>query len=343
MQCGTVDLLGTASLGTVKLPVGRVDTYEPIDLPYFSPQEDRDSLLSKIDRIWRSEDLFNGEIRLENYIADLESYLRLTKGEDLKIPRDKRNLFIDKILSLDFHPDLSLLEKAILMTQALELALLGIDTTSVLERIENNRIKRSPKYQDNTLGHREEVLAGWYFAKFIYPKGKTINQSIEMLSCSFDGKKANKRKEVDIATEDSLVSVKIDRHASIAKQITDLFFILLFSPQRSQIKKIILIQGGFSENEQKSFKSKTSSIITSAQKQIFEGLNCPRIHEKLFNDLQIEFYFIPQANNPIQIRAWIKEQYEKSNPNERTQAHSVFPGIRPHWIVCQPGYTKVAC
>ncbi|GEM_PF-2838018 len=247
------------------------------------PRDSNEDLLLKIDSIWREDKLFTRSSSPEDnfyyeYLSDLQQIVETNKSEfsSLLEPVKKKRPFVREFTELCNNTYLNAFQRAFCATQALELALLGANPTGVLRSI------NKANGWDGTKGFRNELLAGWFLAKFIYqlspskqfkfvhsellhtihgysnPKKKekvankveiVTNQEIKDTN---DKEKVTKLpqpldREVDITTADSLVSVKTSGN-HYAEQICNLFFMVADnrgingSNLKNKINKLILIK-----------------------------------------------------------------------------------------------------
>lgn len=229
-----------------------------------------EDLLFKIDSTWREDKLFTRSSDPEDnfyyeYLSDLQ--LIADENEDfwsrtLNPGNKKTNLF-KEFTALCNNTDLTAFQRALCATQALELTLLGANPTGVLKNL--NSMGTGSK------GFRNELLAGWFLAKFVYQLStdkqfKFVHS--EMLPTTHICKKFKPKtedgttthretkvtrldysflREVDISTENALASVKCSGN-HFAELICDLFFVVVDNQApngtnlKTKIKKLILIK-----------------------------------------------------------------------------------------------------
>ena len=259
---------------------------KPRHKDYFSEDGSVSTILSEIDYLWKNEELFSHKD--DPYSNFYTSYLlQLTE-----VVEKKRKHFsnLEKIINIDGisrfereyiklanRGDLSDLQKAIHLTQAVELVLLGVNITPVLKNINYVPDKAhkpgeehvAKQNGEHTRGFRQELQAGWFLAKFVYgfnalnPAPNDYSHSI-ILSGLKRSKISHKRskeiddgtrstfkvrkhkkgkdieaftREIDVLTPNSIVSVKSNKK-SYSEQIKDLFYIILDDKTLSLKEKV---------------------------------------------------------------------------------------------------------
>lgn len=318
----------------------RPTTATVVNLIFFSPQDNtKEELLYKIDEHWRDGTLFKkaGEPNANfysRYTEELRTVVDLNEDYFALFPKSDSSKynFRDEFISLSENGDLTLLQRALILTQALELALLGVDPSSVLASINQNVTSSG----DHAKGFRNELLAGWFLAKFIYQLDPQItfkftHQDMLPTFSRDDRSKVVRqpyRREVDIHTEDALVSVKSNKN-NFPRQIRDLFFIVTDSipiggDLKDKIKTLILIKTA-EDKEQFSphfkqtnrYKKIKDETIAEARKAIEEFqfptqykeafLTCYR---ELVSNHGINIYFLPFLDCAKDLKDWIEKNYE---------------------------------
>ncbi|MBI2995197.1 MAG: hypothetical protein HYY52_00600 [Candidatus Melainabacteria bacterium] len=287
----------------------------PISLLHISKHE----MLERLDKAWRSEDLFKEATNFYNHLETLRARLQ---DDELfsNLLRDERENFKKEFLFISNKNDLTLQERAITLTQAFELALLGIDTSSTLRKIGSNKVFQ---YQDNTKGYRQEIFATWATTKFIFTsldkeKGlEGFKQSVEFnYTCPVKGISISH--EVDIVTPDSLISVKDRKHSTFSSQIRDLFSVIIGTQLQYKIKKIISIKSAYADDklqeqytQSNDHNSRISQSLDSVYSTLFNKDKFPLQYAEVFKNLKFEIHFIPSIKDSSHLRAWMKRKYNE--------------------------------
>lgn len=262
----------------------------------------RERLLNAIDKIWRNGELFQNK-PTRKFINSLVNYVTLDHGNSLPLSQRSQNTFSEEFYKLSNHTDFGDTRKAIMLTQALELALLGVDSTPILKKINQNKILD----KDNTRGYRQELLAAWFVAKFVYdlknnPQNFTVQARIG-------------DKEVDIVTDDAFVSVK-DHKAdnSQGEQIRHLFLIMLNANLPINIQKIILIKA--TEDAKKynpqfrhlpEHRLRLNCSIEAERDFLFNEQGIDDKYLALYDGLQISLLYTPPPDELEDLNQWIME------------------------------------
>lgn len=325
------------------LALKRNNITKPVTSVYFSSKDTKENLLTKIDEYWRIGILFERAKQpnsnfYSQYIEELKHIVTLPKNDFSEFSKGSSNQcnFINEFIALSEKSDLTLFQRAVTLTQALELALLGIDPSPVLEDINNNSY--ISKLDDRTMGYRNELLAGWFLAKFIYQLDPNesfqflFQDMIRTVHRDFDNKviQPNKkpyRREVDIHTEDALVSVKSGKN-SFAGQVRDLVFITTDSLQiggdlKDRIRKIILLKTAENlEQLTPDFKhnmkyQKLKELVIKEGRKHIEEFDFPitnkekflACYNRLTSSHSLDIYFLPQVDNVDAIQTWIEDNY----------------------------------
>ena len=306
--------------------------FTPVPLvssPYLlSTCRDQPEMLSGIDTLWRSNTLFRKEINLSEYIVDLLKVVEIDSDNYLKLLGDSKTDFKQQFSSLFKHPDLSLLQKAFCLIQALELALVGVDATPVLKKINQSRIipSGSLNFGDNTRGYRGELLASWFLAKFIYKldaiSGEQFKHSVVFSSSDNNKQVPRSTGEVDLVIHDALASVKFkSRYKNyFVAQVCDLFFRVIGHRLQDRIKKLILVRKAnnsyeFSPDyiETREYESLNKQIKIEAERVIFQQYKCENHYRDYFRNLDVKVYFVPDLEDTDKLREWIELNYDWSD------------------------------
>lgn len=347
-------------------PIGRIP--EPVQshvarLSFFSEKDTPKTALEKIDNIWRSKRLFwysnepNSEVYTEYLISLTELvdrnhayFIELCKPLNGK----EETLFEKTFYEFLNRPGIPELQKAICLTQAVEMAFMGIDQTRVLKNIISNaripkecRIGNEWREVENGNGNKsdrlyeggffQEALAGWFLAKFIYQTTPSVSNVESFIHSSIhssvkrknkirksdkknrvEGEKVNK--EIDIRTEDSLISVRSMKN-DYSEQISNLFFVIKDDDKynlAARMKKLILVRCAekpyqFSPDFMTSRDYKEAvklPIIEGGRDFIrkYESLDTEgeKLLERLVSSQGIDLYFIPPVNNLEHLKLWIQ-------------------------------------
>lgn len=323
----------------VVLQLGKLSILPSGDFDYyFTDLANRKKVQAGIDMIWKSGSLFSSQDKPNSsfYSAYIEFLLFILQENASYFSRftfngASRNWNIDTNFETEFNKlanksGLTELQKSISLTQALELALIGINPTPVLANI------NSQADGVHSRGFRNELLAAWYLSKFVY--NLTPNGKVDFaLSCilptsrrDFDhGRTFNSvyEREIDILASDALVSVRSAGTNNYSVQIADLFFVVLDDKNLSlkdKIRKLILI-GNVEKKSQLSpdyrqnseYMHIRDSAITKAREKVKKFQMLPE-SQQLFNRLVskegIEIHFIPSLNDVNGLSAWIEQNYK---------------------------------
>lgn len=271
----------------------------------------------------------------------LEQFVIGNGKHKLNINQNNRDEFVKEFCELSKKSDLDSLSKATSLTQALELALLGIDTTKVLRKINQNQCDG----QDNTMGYRGEIFASWYLAKFIYdislenkkdflhsvnfvPSEEVLRLEENILRSKADAEisyviqlssKKKKSREIDVVTDDTLVSVKFksrnkDRFIS---QFTDLFFYAISTNKLSEVNKLVIVRRakfGYEYSpdyiQTAEWKNIKDCLMEEVEKKIFETYKCPEKYRGDFKRMEKEIYFLPDINDITAVKDFIEQMYD---------------------------------
>ena len=334
---------------------------------FFSGKETPEDALCVIENIWKSERLFshsndpNSSFYTE-YLKSLAKLVNQNYSYFLKLnTRRAGTTFEEEVISLIHRPDFTELQKAVCLTKTVEMAFMGIDQTPVLRNINSTKIPKSylgvERFHEpidvrkqgriSGGGFFQEIESGWFLAKVIYqldPSLANLDNFVHSQEHSTikRTRKKNKKieelypkqqrvmKEVDISTNDALISVKSnDSHYD--EQIANLFFIVIDDNSLNfaeRIKKIILIRCAekpyqYSPNYQSSreyCQTIKPEAIESAREFIRKYGSLNSADEKLLDRLVsrhgIEIYFIPSTKDVENLRLWIRLCYEFMDANK---------------------------
>ena len=282
----------------------------------FSDHDDLKANLTKLDNVWRTGVLFskieepdsnfyrNYLIDLTNVVINSHKFLAQMEGET---SLDLSTKFEHEYIAYAERDDLSLLQKAIDLTRAVELRLLGADVPPLLKVINSNGGSQSS-------GYRQELQAGWLYAKLNCLNGDYNFQHSVTLSTIRRNKKKEDygqwiEKEVDILTSKSIISVKSTKK-SYAEQIRNLFYIIMDDKKfdlKTRINRIVLIKNAENEKQlslgylhSQGYRDFLDRVVLQAKESIREWDSLDLEKEKLFRKLitnqNIEFYFTPIVN-----------------------------------------------
>lgn len=315
----------TGAAKRVLVPTPATKTYTP----YFSPTDDKSTLLNKIDTIWRTGYLFTE-------INDPESDFYTHYINELTLIAQRLypvSDFDDECVYLGEKEDLTPQVRAICLTQALELKLLGENPEPVLIQI--NKCSYG-----HTRGYRNELVASWFLAKFVYrlnpSESNRFVHSEEFPTYNRGKKKKGNsmwEREVDIHVKGhALVSVKCAEN-SFPEQIRDLFFVVtdgMFIGGRgenliNEIQKIILIKTAEREKEEqfspeyrqdRRYQGLKGEAIALGKKCIQEFTfpskrkdEFVRCYRNLISDHGIDIYFLPSIDSVKDLKEWIEKNY----------------------------------
>lgn len=250
--------------------------------PEKSLDEKRIQIAEDFDNIWKNGELLSKTNEPNSFFYnDFSNELIKTFNRDKNlflIPTNKslpNSSFEEEIRVISSRKDISALTKSIILTQSLELALLGSNPTKVLKNINTHP---DPK------GFINELLAAWFLAKFIYKlspvESNDFTQSVSLQSFERElkgGGKARtftsiKEREIDILTDDAIVSVKCSKN-DFSDQIKNLFFIVnddLNPGLKDRVKKLVLIRSDDGKRRQIKQTSPEYSETAEYKKHIEE-------------------------------------------------------------------------
>ena len=319
-------------------------------LYYFSDLTNKKKILEGIDLIWRTGNLFsepqdpNSKFYTQ-YNEFLKDVIKVNQSDFSKYVKKlhvKSINFSNEFFNLSKHKTLNELQKSICLTQALELALLGIDSTPVLANINSSHIvyttasDGTTTMADHTKGYRNELFAAWFLAKFILPSPLDkfiLSEKYTTHKRSYDDKGnplfgSRYQREIDMLGKDFITSVKSSEN-HFPQQIASLFFIVVDDMNldlKNTIKKILLIRSAEYErqyspefiNDIEYKRLKNKAIVES--KDIIEDypypINCDisKYHEclqRLVSKEGLEIYFLPAVNDFLGLKSFIKQNYER--------------------------------
>lgn len=312
------------------------DLTERIVLPSFLK---KDEVLKKIDeKIWRAGRLFekindqnsDSYIRylthLKNFVENYSDYFSVFGTHDTG---DNSTNFVREFNCIFRSKALTRMEKSVYLTQALELALMGINITPVLQNLYK---------QFGATGFRQELIGSWFLAKFVYANKIDHlyrNQIIPDVYVEGKNGKSNRRysREVDSLVQinpNALVSVKHNGKNNLAEQIKKLVYSAVNNDYLiGSIDRLIAISGsddkdkwlsGYKERDTYAAEKqsateeakkiiKKENIITSFQEQYIYTLLVPE---------KFDIYYIPFAERGEDLQKWIQMIYSDEKGNEVT-------------------------
>lgn len=334
-----------ASLGSSSNPIQTQLT----ETPGFEGKTDLE-LGSQINKLWENKILFSFENLNDPFYEQIMSSLikaileRRYQFSSFTSPHSKRNNFVTEMTSLVSRNDMSEMEKSLMALQATEIALSGGNPSGVLSSINSNK-------SDRIRGYKNELLGGWFLNKFAY-KFSPANKSrfvhseflptfhkIESLD-KFSYQQNALFREVDITTEDKLISIK-SGFTNLHEQIAKLFFVIFdgstITPSLeldSRVKKLVILKTGsdeqidfdyynsasYSEAKRKTISDALSFISKIRSQDISKGFggDCSRF-DYLLNSMicedAIDIYFLPNSDISEdcwknRLSNWIDECYK---------------------------------
>ncbi len=327
----------------ITLPIHETRNYDLV-LPeqqftqYFSDLTNRRKVLEGIDQIWRSGNLFsrNGQDTefFKGYIDVLSGIVNANTEyfSGFTYPWAVRNgtkstSFDKEFKRLVTKDGTNSLTKALILTQLVELGLLGINPTRVLTRINQNGGVHAN-------GFINEILASWFLAKFVYKINPDEGPSRFHLSVELPAYKKHSGKqgegpflklitrEIDIVNCNALGSVKSTEH-TFSTQARDLFFTVTADNTgalQTRTRKLLLLKTADSayqfspdypgSHEHNEIRRET---IIDARKSIREvklSADDSALLTRLVSEEGIDIYFLPPVNNNTGIRNWIEQNYQ---------------------------------
>lgn len=320
----------------------------------FSEHDDIHGLLTKIEDVWEKGLLFINKddpnsTFYNDYLDDISLVVKQNEDyfKQLDTLAGTKNSFQNEFQKLRNRPNVSKLQRAVLLTATLEMALLGIPQTPVLANINNGKIskndaaqlesekKKETKPNGKKLGgYPQELLAGWFLAKFIYQISPSVDNTTHFKhSPLLPVKKRSKAKEnnhyetvskeIDILAQNFLVSVRSYK-TDFTAQLTNLFFIVIDDKNlglKDNIKKLILVKCAdnsqqFSPDfqDKNEHKRHIKQIIFDARQAItnYGSLSSDNeaILDKLISPGGVEVYYIPALDNIDDLKLWIRQRHK---------------------------------
>ena len=307
-------------------------------IQHFSDLTNKRKILEGIDQIWRSGNLFlrNGQDNefFKGYIdllsgivnANTEYFSGFTYPWAVR-NRIKSTSFDKEFKKLVTKDGTSSLTKALCLTQLVELGLLGVNPTRVLARINQNGGVHAN-------GFRNEVLASWFLAKFIYKinpdeGNPCFNLSVELPAYKKQNGKKDEgpilkliTREIDIVTGNALGSVKSTEH-TFSIQARDLFFTVTADDTgalQARTRKIILLKTAdsayqFSPDYPGSHECdeiKREAIIDARRsiREVRLSTDDSALLTRLVSEEGVDIYFLPPVDNNSGIKNWIEQNYQ---------------------------------
>ena len=327
----------------ITLPIHETRNYDLV-LPeqqftqYFSDLTNRRKVLEGIDQIWRSGNLFsrNGQDTefFKGYIDVLSGIVNANTEyfSGFTYPWAVRNgtkstSFDKEFKGLVTRDGTSSLTKALILTQLVELGLLGINPTRVLTRINQNGGVHAN-------GFINEILASWFLAKFVYKINPDEGPSRFHLSVELPAYKKHSGKqgegpflklitrEIDIVNCNALGSVKSTEH-TFSIQARDLFFTVTADNAgtlQTRTRKLLLLKTADSayqfspdypgSHEHNEIKRETIIDARRSIREVKLSADDSRLLTRLVSEEGIDIYFLPPVNNNTGIRSWIEQNYQ---------------------------------
>lgn len=297
---------------------------------------DKKELLDFIDKeVWQKGILFSAnesEDFYNEYLNHLEDLLNVTAKTyndyfSLFKARDKGSSivnFAEIVQILKRQDKLTKQQRAIYLTQAIELALMGVNITPVLTKInqECKANKHVPK------GFRQELLANWFLTKFVHKSEIDVNYTNQIIPSIIIETKAKNGKasenEIDSLIQIhpySLVSVKHNCVDSFPSKIKALACSIACNETiRNKAKKMIIVSGSGDENQWRrnyfldaKYSSKKHESITLA-KNLIDFKKFTNEEEKciktLLHEERIDIYHVPFVENENDLGKWIQLMYK---------------------------------
>ena len=300
----------------------------------------KEQLLKFFDtQVWQSGVLFSNnkfstpeeaELFYDEYLNHLSSIVEGNKNYfNFFKARDKGSTILnfDTVFNAIKSQDkLTKQERAIYLTWATELILMGINITPVLSII-NKEYKSRDNHSPN--GFRQELLANWFLAKFLL-KGKFDYSQTNNIIPSVMVETKNKNKEIKEMEVDSLIQIHPYSLVSIRHNCIDSFpskikelgsKIACNDKLRDKIKKMIIISGSDDENKwHRDYKlsaecssKKYASIVTAENLFNFRQYTDEqeRCIKTFLQDDRIDFYHIPFVEDVEDLEKWTSLMYKE--------------------------------
>ena len=341
----TIQYSQVVTLSTPPFSAGEVEQVLNLEqlARYFPGQTNtanRKVILDAINLIWEKGYLFlENDFPYAAYIELLKSIVEANKDffSVQSIDGYSNNGFRNEFFKLTTHGYLDEQTRAICLTQALELALMGVGITTVVKEINATR-----KNKDCAKGYRQELLAGWFLAKSIYP---TVSDSPNLyqlrqgikFDINYNGKPSIGR-EIDVVGPDALVEVKHHADADkarpgdptespeskLAKEICDLFEVVVGSSAgtglKKKIKKLMLVVGSNDENMwYPHYDDKFLQVRVAHKARTALGRSLPANFYYLVSTNAVKVYYIPSVMNHENLKKWIEQLYVHSKPAHKTE------------------------
>lgn len=306
--------------------------FEDIITQYFSTPKNTRILLCGIDQIWRQSKLFSDELDNDThrqYLELLTTIVEESKDSFIQSLRDDLPTNFPREFKLFCKKsDMKYQQKSICATQALELALLGVDPTRILLRINSSRGHYSS-------GYSTELQAGWFLAKFIYQYKANDGKEL-ILSKDFP------EKEVDIVTPQALGEIKSSSN-HLTGQLGLLFKLITgHETLRDNVKKIIVVKNALrayqfapafretddyretktkfiSDLKERFVELKILTKETRGKNEIFTPVDPDdtEYFRRLISSSGIDIYLTPEVDDSENVSRWIKQNYEAFDEQKR--------------------------
>ena len=307
----------------------------------FSDKDDLQTTLARLDDIWKDGTLFEKVDEPDSdfyrmYLIELTKAVMINHSHlvhlaERKTDKDGNTPFEIEFMHYVKREDLNYLQKSVDLTRALQMVLLGAKVTTLLKIINRHSGPQSS-------GARQELQAGWLKSKLdqLSP-GDYFEHSVMMPTIRRNKNKKDYGhwvvKEVDILTENSIVSVKSGTK-SYAQQARNLFYIILDDKTlglQNKIKRIVLIKNAEEDKHlslkhlhSQEYRELIADTVETARQSIKESGALASAGERLLNRListhGIEIYYTPVVNgsantdetieNWKKMKNWIQDLYK---------------------------------
>lgn len=315
---------------------------------HFEDLQNKDEILKGIDLIWRNHYLFLDDFQ-EFLLCILKRVAESNKTFLLGItnPRNPKRFspFYQEFNNLLKNPELTITQKLLSTTQAIEMVFMNSNPTEALRSMNEGGT--------GSKGFRYELLSGWYLKKFILGFDKNIKSVHSSMFLTYHGARRGDplklrvrreqpfEREVDIATSNSLSSVKTNGN-HFSDQLVDLFYVVKDSSEikdnprgnlGEEINRLFLFRASTNEKDLHPNYSQCEDYAKLMRQIISEcGQKISKLYPdekkddkfkslfgKLISPETIEIHFIPYVENGYVtqkrdwqdgFKCWIEENYK---------------------------------
>ena len=332
-------------------------------LKYFADLTNKDKVLNGLYEVLKQGRLFvrrksPDSLYYGQYIDLLKSIVLANKeyfsGLNLKPINETSTNFKEEFIKLRIHPNLTELQKAFLLTEAVFLALNNINPVDPMVRVRKSRIEKiSPvsgkeEIMDHTIGGRNEIRA--LTLLLLFNEEIQHQKDIKMSTYVSTYKRHTNKKtgdifiikpkerfdsEVDFRSENCIGSIK-SRYKRLEEPLAKLFFRIVDDEAlglKHSLSKLILVRvsddgAQLSTNymDSNDYKKLKNMIIDMAKQSINQSETPPHLKPKEYkfyldefisND-RIDIFLIPGVDDYRLLEIYMGERFEQLD--EKTKA-----------------------